>query len=123
VLDINGERIACGVTPGQITYQTHLGGKGHVGRAPGSGAGELPGPTAPAGAGPAAPSEPSARRAGAAARNGGGTPTARAEGTARMRSEGALPPALVQEAGLPGDPVHDFAEVLKQKVRSLKRIN
>jgi flagellar protein FliO/FliZ len=86
VLEINDEVIACGVTPSQITYLTHLGGKGPIGRAPAGGEGGLPG------------SEPSPGKEAAA----------------------ALPPA-VQSA--PVDPVHQFAEVLKQKVRSLKRIN
>jgi len=85
VLDINDEIIACGVTPAQITYLTHLGGKGPQGRVPAGGEGGLP------------------------------------NGEAGSKIPGALPPELKQPA--PTDPVHQFAEVLKQKVRSLKRIN
>lgn len=86
VLEINNEIIACGVTPNQITYLTHLGGKGPAGRVPGASADGEPAD----GPGP------------------GGPPAA------------ALVPQAVAP---PADPVHQFAEVLKQKVRSLKRIN
>ena len=87
VLNINDEVIACGVTPSQITYLTHLGGKGQAGRMPGAAEGGPPG-----------------------------------EGSAQSGSK-ALEglPAELQPAR--SDPVHQFAEVLKQKVRSLKRIN
>lgn len=88
VLDINGEIIACGVTPSQITYLTHLGGQGPVGRKGMPGEGAPSAGDAPGGAGLQAP----------------------ATGTADL-------------PGAQGDPVHQFAEVLKQKVRSLKRIN
>jgi flagellar biogenesis protein FliO len=87
VLDINDEVIACGVTPSQITYLTHLGGKGPVGRAPAGSEGGLP----------------------------GADPSAGAKALGVLGQE-PKPPA-------PSDPVHQFAEVLKQKVRSLKRIN
>ena len=88
VLDINDEIIACGVTPNQITYLTHLGGKGPQGRLPVGG-------------------------------EGGGLPSG--EGGPGTKASNALPPELRQPT--PADPVHQFAEVLKQKVRSLKRIN
>ncbi len=92
VLDINGELIACGVTPNQISYLTHLGGKGPVARQAAAAAAE----------GLAAQ-----RRDEDAPAPGGGTRAA---------------PALAADAAR-DDPVHQFAEVLKQKVRSLKRIN
>jgi flagellar protein FliO/FliZ len=76
ILEINGEWIACGVTPSQITFLTRLSGQRPA-------APEVP-------AADAAPEVPGADR---------GAPPAKA------------------------DPVHQFAEVLKQKVRSLKRIN
>ena len=79
ILEINGEWIACGVTPSQITFLTRLTG-GH----------------------PAAHAE-SPAGAGSAAREA-------------ADAGPAVNPAKP-------DPVHQFAEVLKQKVRSLKRIN
>jgi flagellar protein FliO/FliZ len=88
VVDINGELIACGVTPHQISYLTHLGGKGAIGRM------GIPSPD-PAGKG-------------SAGSTGGGT---------------ASPGLPAGKAEARVDPVHQFAEVLKQKVRSLKRIN
>jgi flagellar protein FliO/FliZ len=78
ILEINGEWIACGVTPSQITFLTRLTGAQHA---------------------------------------------AEAETAAEPR---ALAPAASAEPPVPAvkpDPVHQFAEVLKQKVRSLKRIN
>jgi flagellar protein FliO/FliZ len=78
VLEINGELIACGVTPSQITFLTRLTGD---------------------------------------------RPAAQGESTgsdiAATESAGATPPVPSAKP----DPVHQFAEVLKQKVRSLKRIN
>jgi flagellar protein FliO/FliZ len=79
ILEINGEWIACGVTPSQITFLTRLSG-----------------------AQPAAPAAASA-------------PAEVAPGVA-PEPEAAAPAGKA-------DPVHQFAEVLKQKVRSLKRIN
>ncbi len=79
ILEINGEWIACGVTPSQITFLTRLSG-----------------------AQPAAAAEAPAVADGAT-----GVPA---------EAEPAAPAAKA-------DPVHQFAEVLKQKVRSLKRIN
>jgi len=86
VLEINDEIIACGVTPSQITYLTHLGGKGPIGRKSGTGEGGLPG----------------------------------TEPDPGIKALAALSPVVPPA---PTDPVHQFAEVLKQKVRSLKRIN
>lgn len=96
VLDIHGEVVACGVTPSQITYLTHLGG-GDGGGAPGR-KGNPPIPKELADV----------------------VTKARAQASAAGGAEGA--PA---EASTPGkaDSVHQFAQVLKQKVRSLKRIN
>jgi len=78
ILEINGEWIACGVTPSQITFLTRLSGAQH---------------------------------------------TADAEAPAAVQS--AAPESSAGQAVQPAkpDPVHQFAEVLKQKVRSLKRIN
>jgi hypothetical protein len=90
VLEINDELIACGVTPAQITYLTHLGGKGPVGRRLAGDAGGLPGTEGDAQAGPGS--------------------------KALQAVNGGVPAGSA-------DPVHQFAEVLKQKVRSLKRIN
>jgi flagellar protein FliO/FliZ len=76
ILEINGEWIACGVTPSQITFLTRLSGQ----RPP--------------------------------------TPESAVAETAPKAPESE------QNVALPkADPVHQFAEVLKQKVRSLKRIN
>lgn len=88
VLDINGELIACGVTPNQISYLTHLGGKGAVG----------------------------SQAAAVAAAISGHPANDDPEGGLRAAAPTDLHPVK-------GDPVHQFAEVLKQKVRSLKRIN
>lgn len=84
VLDINGETVACGVTPGQISYLTHLGGKGPVGLRAGQG------------------------------------DTSEETG---INPVGDTVPASTKSSGTKSDPVHQFAEVLKQRVRSLKRIN
>lgn len=91
ILEINGEMIACGVTPSQITFLTRLSGG-----APQSTRG-------PAAAADAA-SDLSMPLA--------GVPGPQAAGTEAAAGESAKP-----------DPVHQFAELLKQKVRSLKRIN
>jgi flagellar protein FliO/FliZ len=91
ILDINGETIACGVTPSQITFLTRLSG--------------------------GAPQ--STRRATAAA-------DAASEMPASITGLPAPGPAADGAAGTERakpDPVHQFAELLKQKVRSLKRIN
>jgi len=77
ILEINREWIACGVTPSQITFLTHLtGAQQHA--------------------------------------------AAQAAVTQAALPERAVEP---QEPEVRADPVHQFAEVLKQKVRSLKRIN
>jgi flagellar protein FliO/FliZ len=90
VLEINGEIIACGVTPGQISYLTHLDGKG---------------PAALGGSGQGT------------ARDGATTsPTGAPPTTAGPGASGA-------DLSAKPDPVQQFAEALKQKVRSLKRIN
>jgi flagellar protein FliO/FliZ len=83
ILEINGEMMACGVTPSQITFLTRLDGAGVRRLAAGEAAEGAPAGTA------------------------GGNP---------------LAPAQPAEPGK-ADPVHQFAELLKQKVRSLKRIN
>ncbi len=89
VLEIKGEVVACGVTPNQITYLTHLGGGPETGnKAP-----------------PPIPKEL------AKAVSEGGTEAADAEDNGASSADGK------------SDPVHQFAQVLKQKVRSLKRIN
>lgn len=87
VLNINGEVVACGVTPNQISYLTHLSG-------PSGGARTRA--RSPAAGGPAAQPESSQSVSGAA--------PAAPEGPASK------------------DPVHQFAETLREKVRSLKRI-
>ena len=89
VLEIKGEVVACGVTPNQITYLTHLGG--------GSGSGNKNPPPIP--------------KELAKAASEGGTGVADAEENSGASADGK------------NDPVHQFAQVLKQKVRSLKRIN
>jgi flagellar protein FliO/FliZ len=88
VLEINGEMIACGVTPTQITFLTRLSGGDLQAR----GQGEA--------------TEQSEVRAAARALSGV------AAGAGRTPGDPSKP-----------DPVHQFAELLKQKVRSLKRIN
>ena len=94
VLEIKGEVVACGVTPNQITYLTHLGGNPERGnKAP-----------------PPIPKEL------AKAVSEGGTEAAGAE-------DGNLGGSDDASAERKNDPVHQFAQVLKQKVRSLKRIN
>ena len=105
VLEINGEMIACGVTPHQITYITHLGDNpeqavslAQAGIAGAGGAGGRRGKPSPAG-------KP-ARKNGAE-----GAPKA-ANGNAKAARSARV-----------ADPVEEFAENLKQKVRSLKRIN
>lgn len=89
VLEIKGETVACGVTPNQITYLTHLGG------------GPERGNKAP----PPIPKEL------AKAVSGGGSEAVGADEKSGASADGK------------NDPVHQFAQVLKQKVRSLKRIN
>jgi flagellar biogenesis protein FliO len=89
LLDINGEVIACGVTPNQISYITHLGGKGFAGVRPG---GLMDGEKE--------------------------NEESRSESPGQQKNS----PAEDLREGK-GDAVHQFAEVLKQKVRSLKRIN
>lgn len=88
VMEIDGETIACGVTPQQITYLTHLGGGPKVVR--------------------------------------------RAVSRAVQQSKGRVSDATESEeeqgaqagaSGDPSDPVQQFAQVLKKRVRSLKRIN
>jgi len=95
VLDINGEIVACGVTPGQISYLTHLDGKGPIGMRGAVQGGGNPQPGLP----PANPGKDGQDHASA------------------MEAAGQAGPAIK------ADPVHQFAEVLKQRVRSLKRIN
>lgn len=90
VLDINGEVVACGVTPHQISFLTRLGGRN-------SGQQRRSGGTGPQGSGGRPPAE--SEQSGA----GGRAPAA----TAAPESK---------------DPVHQFAETLKEKVSSLKRI-
>ncbi|HEX7928428.1 MAG TPA: flagellar biosynthetic protein FliO, partial [bacterium] len=91
ILEINGEMIACGVTPSQITFLTRLSG-----------------------------GAPQASRRTAAAADAASEMPASITGLPApgpATSEGAA-----AEPAKP-DPVHQFAELLKQKVRSLKRIN
>lgn len=89
LLDINGEVIACGVTPNQISYITHLGGKGFAGVRPGG----------------LADGEEE-------------NEDSQSESPGRQEHTPTADPRDGK-----GDAVHQFAEVLKQKVRSLKRIN
>jgi flagellar protein FliO/FliZ len=92
ILEINGEMIACGVTPSQITFLTRLSG-----------------------------GAPQASRRQAAATD------AASEMPAAITGLPAPGPAATDGAAgtepAKPDPVHQFAELLKQKVRSLKRIN
>ncbi len=91
ILEINGEMIACGVTPSQITFLTRLSG-----------------------------GAPQSNRRAAAASD------AASEMPASITGLPAPGPAADAAAGVEPakpDPVHQFAELLKQKVRSLKRIN
>jgi flagellar protein FliO/FliZ len=85
VLDINGEVVACGVTPQHISFLARLGSSRQA----------LQRKAATGGAGAAA---------GAAPPGPGATPAIAAGGEA------------------PKDPVHTFAETLREKVRSLKRL-
>ena len=80
VLDINGEVVACGVTPNHISFLTRLGGP---------------------------------RQAGSKRTDPKSAP--QPTGGAATREVVAADPASK-------DPVHQFAETLKEKVRSLKRI-
>jgi hypothetical protein len=91
-LEINGETIACGITPSQITFLTRLSG------------GAPPGTRRTAAAADAASEMPASIT---------GLP---APGPAAEIAAAGAGPAKP-------DPVHQFAELLKQKVRSLKRIN
>jgi flagellar protein FliO/FliZ len=91
ILEINGEMIACGVTPSQITFLTRLSG------------GAPQATRKPAAAADAASDMPMPL---------GSVPAPETAGTDAAAEETAKP-----------DPVHQFAELLKQKVRSLKRIN
>jgi flagellar protein FliO/FliZ len=91
ILEINGEMIACGVTPSQITFLTRLSG------------GAQQDPRRPAAAADAASEMPASIT---------GLPAPGPATTEVAAAEPAKP-----------DPVHQFAELLKQKVRSLKRIN
>jgi flagellar protein FliO/FliZ len=88
VLDINGEKVACGVTASQISFLARLGGG--AGQAQRRAAAVRPNRPAPAG-------EPRAS----------GAPTAA---------------AATQSKPVKADPVQQFAEALKEKVGSLKRI-
>jgi len=64
VVDINGEQLACGVTPTQITLLGRLGGGAARGRAPARPRGTAPGGgDAPAGGTSPAPAEPGAGQA------------------------------------------------------------
>lgn len=88
VLDINGEKVACGVTASQISFLTRLGG----------GAGQ-------------------AQRRAAAVRPDRPAPAG------ELKSSGAAVAAAPAESKpAKADPVRQFAEALKEKVGSLKRI-
>ncbi|MCZ6749677.1 MAG: flagellar biosynthetic protein FliO [SAR324 cluster bacterium] len=83
VLDIDGEVVACGVTPHQISFLTRLGG----------------------------------------AQQAHGKPARSASPSASQPAGGSAPDvAGTAEGSAPKDPVHQFAETLREKVRSLKRI-
>lgn len=103
VLDINGELVACGVTPNQISFLTRLGGGAAAQRRGAPARPPKPAPPGAAAAKPgaaqAAPSQPESR---------GGA------GRERGRSASAPTPQA--------DPVQQFADALKEKVSSLKRI-
>ena len=99
VLEINGEIMACGVTPHQITLLTKLQNRAAKQTV------QAKTPKGQATAKDPAP-RPAAER------------TLPADNLAAERA--IITPA--QEGGK-GDAVHQFADVLKQKVRSLKRIN
>jgi flagellar protein FliO/FliZ len=92
ILDINGEVIACGVTPQHISLVARLGGSR-----------------------PATQPKPAA----SAAAHGAPAP-----GVPAVAAAPAAPAAAKDSAAKdPGkDPVHTFAETLKEKVRSLKRL-
>ncbi len=91
ILDINGELLACGVTPTQISFLTRLdgGGRGAKRTAP-------PRPLKPA---PKAQEKP---------RDAAQAATATATARAKPNTQ--------------ADPVQQFAEALKEKVGSLKRL-
>ncbi len=100
VLDINGAVMACGVTPSQITMLTRL--------------------NANTGAGGAAPGR--AKRPATSAARGAGA----AEGQVAAAAADALPAdkgGAQEQPPARTDPVSQFAETLKEKVRSLKRIH
>ena len=97
VLDINGEVVVCGVTSSQISFLTRLGGRS---------------------AAQAKPAQAGSSQA-ASNRTGGSTkaPPGNAQGGTATKAAAAEAPG-----GKSKDPVHQFAETLKEKVRSLKRI-
>ncbi|MCZ6728384.1 MAG: flagellar biosynthetic protein FliO [SAR324 cluster bacterium] len=103
VLNINGEIVACGVTSTQISYLTRLGGGGPEGQR--RAAAPRPARPAPAGGG-----KNSSRGAAAQA----ATEVEPATATAKAA------PAAAKSAK--ADPVQQFAEALKDKVSSMKRI-
>ncbi len=114
VLDINGELVACGVTPSQISFLTRLGGAAGAGqRRPAPNRPRRPAPPAAAGGG-AAGAEPSAE---VPTKAGAGP----AEAIAKETAPGAKAPKTAEPRHQP-DPVQQFAEALKEKVSSMKRI-
>ncbi len=122
VLDINGELVACGVTPGQITFLTRLGGATAAGPhrpAPNRPRRPAPPAAAAAGGGGAAGSEPSAEGSTTA---GSGPEEATTKETAAKQAEPAQKGPKTAEPRHQPDPVQQFAEALKEKVSSMKRI-
>jgi flagellar biogenesis protein FliO len=93
VLDVNGEIVACGVTPTQISFLTRLGGGATAGQRRQA---------------PARPQRPAPARG---VGSGGGQTTAAAAAGEAARARPAKP-----------DPVQQFADALKEKVGSMKRI-
>jgi flagellar protein FliO/FliZ len=91
ILDINGEVIACGVTPQHISLVARLSGTR-----------------------PAAPARKPAAITAATAPSAGGAPVPVASSVPVVKEPGS------KDSGK--DPVHTFAETLKEKVRSLKRL-
>jgi flagellar biogenesis protein FliO len=92
ILDINGEVVACGVTPQNISFLTRLG----VTR------------------------QAATQRKGAASGHTGGGAGAAAPATGAGAPTQSQAPAKGQDPEK--DPVHTFAETLREKVRSLKRL-
>jgi flagellar protein FliO/FliZ len=99
VLDINGEVVACGVTPQHVSFLARLGASRQ-----------------------AAPPKPAPVPAGSsdALAAGPAMPRAAMSQDAMAAPNPAAPEGAAKDPAK--DPVHTFAETLKEKVRSLKRL-